>query len=448
MDTVSSSTSEEEAIDIYKTTTDEDGIKWFMDLYAFDNNDKLRVFRCGYKPGKFYSEAGLVYKANGNRGKLTSNQVNVKANHRSKTKRDAAREYAKQTWEEKQRVHRYKARPQIPKTKELKKWRENDTRRWPAVCKDWKNCKEEHRVCTEDYPWYGQGKVNGDRCTAWLECDNDAEVTYRKIKLYARSCAELEFKKAIRRDCLKILLYIKETYPKIWPCGLDGELHAPSMKYHQKSRSIISRTVNEHVDEGELKYVLFDLMQYKLKFYKRCSILDAVGKYFSGDNSLEKIVFLETKELTSGSDVIEYFNHCAKIGYDEGIVLRRFDLLYTKKMEYKHNDMLKLKAVYDGEYEVVGYKEGNGTRKGCVVWEVRDPVKKKVKFWCDQVGTIEHQKCIYKTADNYIGKLLTVQYMSVSEDGVPLFPHGIRFRSAEDLADTNIGNSTVSESDD
>ena len=96
--------------------------------------------------------------------------------------------------------------------------------------------------------------------------------------------------------------------------------------------------------------------------------------------------------------------------------------------------MVKKKKLCDKEFRVIGHKSGEGNRKGCVVWHCQDVTDLGVMFWCDQVGTLEHQRELYRRAGSYTGKLLTVEYISVSKDGKPLHPHGIRFRDPESMA--------------
>ena len=416
-------------------------ISWLCPLYVFDNRDVLRVSEVGYSSGVCHTRTGIVYTKNGKPGKVTGRQRNISPNHRSKTALAAAKEYAEQTWREKQQVDRYRPSEVCPKQTDVKEWRETDNRRWPAVCKKWEDCKPEQIACTMDRSWLGQAKVNGDRCMAWLR---DGEV---EVRLISRRCIEMKFKAEIRRQCAIVLAHIREYHPSLWPCGLDGELYAPSMKHHQQSRSAVSRTVNEHVDEAELAFVCFDLMEYTLQFSERVRKMREIWQEI-GAVKIPSLVLLDTKELTSDIAVGEYFEYCKSIGYDEGIVVRRPHLMYSKKHEHKHYEMLKKKRVYDMECTVIGYKEGESDRKGCVVWRCQDPDNPDVIFNCSQVGTLEHQRMLYDTAQQYIGRLLTLEYSELSLDGKPKFPQGIRFREVQDLPVRRQRAASVSSEDD
>jgi len=406
---------------------EEDNIKWLPTLYVLDNANRFRMFRAGHAPGVFYSETGLLYKANGDPGKITQTPRKIPVNNRSDTPKAAAKAYAYQKWEAKQRVERYKHSEKRPKIRDTEDWK--DDIKWPAVCKAWSDCNEDDRVCDAKHPWYGQGKANGDRLMAW-KCG----LSVKGVKLMSRKCAEKTFMVPIRKDCCSVFKYLDKTYPDMGDVGLDGEVFVPDEQHHQTSRSIVSRSVNKHDDEDRLVFFIFDIMEYTLSFRKREKILQAMAEHFSGDNALDHIRFMETRVLKSDDEVTEFMAHCAVNGFEEGIVLRRPHLLYSDKKEHKHKEMVKLKKSEDAEFIVIGFKEGNSDREGCVVWHLRDQKHKRVKFWCMQTGTVEYQRELYKVADSYMGKLLTVNYATLSEDGVPIMPHALRFRDDDDLA--------------
>ena len=46
-------------------------------------------------------------------------------------------------------------------------------------------------------------------------------------------------------------------------------------------------------------------------------------------------------------------------------------------------------------------------------------------------GTFEWYKELLDNKDNYIGKLVTVQYANLTPDGIPRFPFAIAFRDYE-----------------
>ncbi len=398
-------------------------IYWLPTLYVLDNNRKFRMFRAGWTPGFFHSETGLLYKADGSEGKIVERTRKIPINNRSETAQKAAETYAHQEWEKKQRIDKYNPSDIKPTLKDIDAWYTDI--KWPAVCKSWGDCKPDNLKCDEDNIWYGQGKVNGDRAMAW-QC----KTSECNVKILSRKCIEKKFMKAIRKDCSVIFDHISNTWPRLGNIGLDGEIYAPNKEHHQQSRSIVSRTVNRHENEDDLVFVIFDLMEYTLPFEKRQMMLKDISKELK---NLKHISLIRTRYLKSDNDIKLCISKSADEGYDEGIVLRRPYVLYTIKKEHKHKDMVKLKRQEDAEYVVIGYKEGNTDREGCVVWKLRDRKNKKITFWCTQIGTVEYQRQLFSDADTYMGRLLTVEFATLSADGVPIFPHATIFRDDEDL---------------
>jgi DNA ligase-1 len=112
-------------------------------------------------------------------------------------------------------------------------------------------------------------------------------------------------------------------------------------------------------------------------------------------------------------------------GY-EGIMLRNTAGLYKN---VRSVDLLKYKEFFDDEYEVVGFKEGEGGEKGCVLWMCK--TEKGDTFHCRPRGTREDRTELFQKGATYIGKKLTVRFQELTDDGIPRFPVGIAFRDYE-----------------
>lgn len=400
-------------------------------LYSFDSKDVLRKIEVGYSPlGYCYTNTGIVFTKSGEPGKLSGHKRQCKPTTVSPTPGLAAKAYAEQKWREKQQVENYRPSDVCPDHLNPAAWRALDDRKWPAVCKSWTDCKDSELICNAQFPWIGQPKVDGDRCMVWLPMGSTDPAD---VKLFSRSCLEMKFKQEFRKQCCDLLLYIRQNWPQLGEFGLDGELRA-DVDFHQESRSVVARTVNiGDVDESKLKYIWFDIMEYNMTFLDRFQSIQTIWDTL--DPALIPVISIsDARVLESRADIDTYFAHCAKIGFPEGIVLRRPSLLYTRNCEHKHSAMVKKKTLQDKEFRVMGYKSGAGNRKGCVVWQCQDPSDLSVMFWCDQIGTIEYQRELYQKAGSYINKLLTVEFISLSKDGKPLHPHGIRFRDPESMA--------------
>jgi ATP-dependent DNA ligase len=99
------------------------------------------------------------------------------------------------------------------------------------------------------------------------------------------------------------------------------------------------------------------------------------------------------------------------------------------KVGQRSADLQKYKEFIDEEYEVVDYKDGEGIESGCVVWNLKTP--KGQLFACRPRGTREDRIDQFINGKDYIGKMLTVRYQELTDDGVPRFPIGIAFRDYE-----------------
>jgi len=96
---------------------------------------------------------------------------------------------------------------------------------------------------------------------------------------------------------------------------------------------------------------------------------------------------------------------------------------------HRSADLQKYKEFKDDEYKIVGFKEGDGIEKGCVIWVCE--TKDKKPFSVRPRGTHEDRAAAFKTASKAVGKKLTVRFQELTEDGIPRFPVGLAIRDYE-----------------
>lgn len=104
-------------------------------------------------------------------------------------------------------------------------------------------------------------------------------------------------------------------------------------------------------------------------------------------------------------------------------MLRNLAGLYRPK--HRSHDLLKYKERNDAEFEIVGFKEGDGRLKGTVVWICRCSTG---TFDVVPDGPLEQRKELLATASSFVGKQLTVLYQGLFETGKPRFPIGKAIR--------------------
>jgi DNA ligase-1 len=113
-------------------------------------------------------------------------------------------------------------------------------------------------------------------------------------------------------------------------------------------------------------------------------------------------------------------------------------MIRTWNSEYQHKrtkDLLKRKDFHENEYEIVGYKEGKGSREGCIILRLAMPDGKE--FDSVPVGGVEFQRRLWARRLDILGMQATVKYQNLSNDGIPRFNNTIKIRT-RDLEEVNI----------
>ena len=113
-------------------------------------------------------------------------------------------------------------------------------------------------------------------------------------------------------------------------------------------------------------------------------------------------------------------------GY-EGVIIRNKKGLY--RLATRSEDLQKFKEFEDAEFSIVGFTEGEGNEKGAVIWICETEEKKK--FRVRPKGTVDDRKELFKKGQTYVGKMLTVKYQELTDEGIPRFPVGLAIRDYE-----------------
>ena len=443
-------------------------VSYLQPIYKFDAKGKMRVWTCGVRGSEYHTLYGDVYNSKGGRSKLrASAPKEIAGNARERDPEEQAKIYADQSWREKQRKDSYYPSDCIPdRDMTTEEWlaAHGDKRRWPAVCDPWKDATETDKQCSDKNPWDMQFKLDGDRAMAWIENDG--------VKLYSRTCLEMKLKEHIRQQLTDIFMAVNFVITSMrgnpqtelmtsYPFGLDGEIWMPKNKHHQDSHGVAARQKTAHKDEEKLCFALFDIIDYEMSARERQDVLQQVEKMIRTHSEIELVAYDPDRELemtqeslclggaypnifmvpmktaTSLDEVYEYYDYARQVGF-EGIVVRRPRHIYPRAREQKNAMMMKLKPYEDKEFEVIGYKQAQADRAGCVVWMFRNDINDKT-FEAQQMGTVEYQRQLYEIAEAYIGRRLTVQVTERSKEGVPKQGRVIKHRIDEDLvpADDN-----------
>jgi ATP-dependent DNA ligase len=252
------------------------------------------------------------------------------------------------------------------------------------------------------FPCYVQRKYDGTRC-----------VAVPSVGLFSRN-----------RKAYPNLEHIKAELAALPPSLiLDGELYSDELTF----QDIVGMVKRETLKAGD------DIKQLKVEFHVYDIVSDApyeerLGRLqaLMAAYKFRYIKLVKTEVAASKEDVKRLHAAYVAEGY-EGIMLRNAMGLY--KVGNRSADLQKYKEFLDTEYKIIDYKQGEGAEEGCVIWICETP--SGARFACRPRGSREDRQVLYAEGASHIGKLLTVRYQELSNDGLPRFPVGITIRDYE-----------------
>jgi DNA ligase-1 len=208
---------------------------------------------------------------------------------------------------------------------------------------------------------------------------------------------------------------------------LDGELYTTKHKFQKIVGLVKQKTIKEEDREkhNDIQLHVYDIVDTKKTFEERYAVLQKLFKdYTSVIGSVLQLC--PTVRITKKEELKARHDEYVAAGY-EGLMLRNPKGLYA--VGQRSADLLKMKEFFDDEYEVVDFYTGEGREADCVMWQCK--TKDGKVFGCRPEGTHEERSEILKDAASYIGKMLTVRYQELTNDGLPRFPVGVAFRDYE-----------------
>lgn len=264
------------------------------------------------------------------------------------------------------------------------------------------------------FPAYIQRKYDGIRCIAYLK-DNNVILESRKGISFQNF--------SLLKDELKSLL--KHMPPHFF---LDGELYTNKLNFE-----VISGLIRLHEDKvtpkdieliNKIEYHIYDFIdmnQKELLYFTRLQYLTTFLNENTDENSLCKKV--DTILIDKVDDVKTYHQKFIEDGY-EGLMIRDKNGPYEINKRSKY--LQKYKEFFEDEFKIVGFTQGTGDELGCVIWECITNENKK--FNVRPVGTFESRKVLFKNAEQYMEKKLTVKFQEYTADKTPRFGIGKAIR--------------------
>lgn len=285
------------------------------------------------------------------------------------------------------------------------------------------------------YPCAVQRKLDGGRAVAYNSKDG--------VILYTRKLKDLCGNKHIVDELSDMYKIINKKYEGAY---LDGELYKHGLSLQQIS-GIMRRESSSKISDRELKnntpltkleYHIFDVFfpfdkeKSKMSQENRTTVLNDIFKQYkkSGGNNYLKQV--ENFTANTQEEETKLYESFLQERY-EGSIVKNLKALYEFGMsrEIRSYHMRKRKPRYSDEYEIVGWTEGEkGKDKGAIIWVLKTKPKNKtpsIQFTSAPVGmTYETRYKMFQEMTErvfnikYKGKMMTVEFDDISEEGVPL----------------------------
>lgn len=252
------------------------------------------------------------------------------------------------------------------------------------------------------FPCMVQPKLDGHRCIA--------VVTEGKCNLFSRQRKPITGLPHIERAVEHLAISQCKTN-----ITFDGELYNHDYKHNFEKLTGFIRSETPKEGCEAVQYHIYDVIVEDVDNLKRTRFL----KMLTYDDHIKEV---ETKHAKSDEEVLKIFKRHLKEGY-EGSILRNHEGLYEGKRSY---NLQKVKQFEDAEFEIVGVKEGKGKMAGHAVFVCKTSEDKEFK--AKMKGPMDKLIEYYKNADNYIGKIITVQFQGLTKDSIPRFPVAIRFK--------------------
>jgi len=270
------------------------------------------------------------------------------------------------------------------------------------------------------YPCIAQPKIDGVRYSA-RKVGDVVELHTRKDEI---SPFFLEIKEAIK---------LLNPSPDVF---LDGEFCSTSIPFRTLNGYCNRKTTGGKSgydaippeDLASIHYHLFDC------YFIREPLMPFVERYaylaeLMAKNSNPLLELVPNVEIAAEEEVQAAHEKFVAQGF-EGAIIRNIAGIY--KLKDRSNDLLKLKAFQDSEFEIAGATAPtNGKEKGCIIWILRAPGAQKT-FTCRPEGSYEERQAAWQEyqagPQQFNGKLYTVKYQETYENGVPRFPCGLGIR--------------------
>ena len=257
--------------------------------------------------------------------------------------------------------------------------------------------------------WYASRKIDGVRCSFYYK---DGEV-----RTASRGGEHYDYSTTFMRNNPKLIQFF-ENHPDI---VLDGELYKHGKSLQQISGAARLEKTTSGMDW--LEYYIYDVMDSTKTFEERLEILHDIESELSlGFNPNKeweegelRFQMVPQEKVVGWTNIQKLHDKYVSEGF-EGVVIRDPSKVYN--FGGRTNAMIKVKMYKDAEFEIVGYEEG--LRPEDMVFVCQTELG--ARFEAKPMGPRELKYEYLDRMDEIIGKMATVKYFYLSDEGVPLQP--------------------------
>lgn len=184
---------------------------------------------------------------------------------------------------------------------------------------------------------------------------------------------------------------------------LNGELY----KHGEHLQDISSAVKKPNELSPFLSFCIFDIADSTEEFYGRALVMERISS-FSPDRH-PAVYTISNPICLSHDDIEEQYNACMALGY-EGTVIKNANALYEHNV--RSSNMFKYKKTLSAEFIISDY---NLDKNGLPVFVMKCAAG---EFKAKPIGTKEFWAKFNPT--DYLDKYATIEYETLSKDGIPL----------------------------
>ena len=206
---------------------------------------------------------------------------------------------------------------------------------------------------------------------------------------------------------------LKQVMKLLNVTSLNYEIYCHG-EYLQDINGAVKAPKNHAELHSKLEYHIFDLPSLEgVKWEDRYKKLLEIPK------NLTYVKAVDVLKVNNHDDVIAFQDKAVAAGYEGSIVRNSKGLYeYNKRTE----DVQKVKYVLSDEFKISGFTIDKNQHPVFVCDVDGKSFSVKIK------GTDEYRKSVVAEVNDWIDKWLTIEYETLSKDGIPLKPVGISLR--------------------